>query len=86
MATGGVTAAAERCHCVQLSLGRVEYPERTCPVHKIQWEENQTVLDHVRDRLSDTDSPGQCILHLGPGGEIRRVEWRSTEKKEDILG
>lgn len=48
-------------------------------------DQNQAVLDYVRDRLDERTSAGQCILHLAPGGEIRRVEWRSIDKVEDII-
>lgn len=76
---------AALCHCVQQALGRVEHPERTCPVHGRVWVQNEKVLDHVHGRLGPHTSQGQCILHLGPGGEIRRVEWRAVEKVEDIV-
>lgn len=48
-------------------------------------EKNQQVLEYVRDRLGEKTSAGQCILHLAPGGEIRKVEWRSTDRVEDIV-
>lgn len=48
-------------------------------------EKNQKVLAYVHGRLGDQTSQGQCILHLAPGGEIRKVEWRSTERAEDIV-
>lgn len=48
-------------------------------------DKNQKVLDYVHGRLCDRTSQGQCILHIGPGGEIRKVEWRSTERAEDIV-
>ncbi len=48
-------------------------------------ERNEKVLAYVHGRLGEKTSQGQCILHLGPGGEIRRVEWRSTERAEDIV-
>lgn len=40
-------------------------------------DQNQRVLDYVRDRLDKRTSPGQCILHLAPGGKIKSVEWQS---------
>lgn len=45
-------------------------------------DKNRKVLAYVHDRLA---GPGQCILHVDPGGEIRRVEWRSVERVEDVL-
>jgi hypothetical protein len=56
-------------------------PVGTLPVE----DKNQKVLDYVHGRLCDRTSQGQCILHIGPGGEIRKVEWRSTERAEDIV-
>ena len=47
--------------------------------------QNEKVLAYVHGRLGDRVSQGQCILHLGPGGEIRRVEWRAVEKVEDVI-
>ncbi len=85
MAPDHEVAAADVCHCARLALGRVEYPERTCPVHGHVWAQNEKVLAYVQGRLGDRTSQGQCILHLGPGGEIRRVEWRAVEKVEDLL-
>ncbi len=46
---------------------------------------NQRVLNYVRDRLDDRTSAGQCILHLAPGGKIKKVEWRAQEDAEDII-
>lgn len=46
---------------------------------------NQQVLDYIRDRLSEKTSPGRCVLHLAPGGEIRKIEWQSTDHVDDIL-
>ncbi len=48
-------------------------------------DSNQQVLDYVRDRLGDKTSPGQAILHLAKGGQIRRVEWRSIDDVDDII-
>ncbi|KKN88049.1 hypothetical protein LCGC14_0251210 [marine sediment metagenome] len=80
-----VAEATERCHCAEQALGRVEHPERTCPVHGRVWAQNEQVLAYVQGRLGDHTSAGQCILHIGPGGEIRRLEWRAVEKVEDLL-
>lgn len=46
---------------------------------------NKRVLDYVGGRLCDSMSAGQCILHLNPGGEIRRIEWRSVDNVSDII-
>ena len=59
--------------------------EYTANLERDTKEKNQQVLDYVHGRLGEKTSQGQCILHLGPGGEIRRVEWRSTERAEDIV-
>ncbi len=48
-------------------------------------DNNQQVLDYVRDRLGEKTSTGQCVLHIGPGGVIRRVEWHSGEDVDDII-
>lgn len=48
-------------------------------------QRNQRVLDYVGGRLGERTSQGQCILHIAPGGEIKKVEWRSTDKVEDII-
>lgn len=81
----GATEVTPLCHCVQQALGRVEHLEQTCPVHGRTWAQNEKVLSYVHGRLGVRTSQGQCILHLGPGGEIRRVEWRAVEKVEDIV-
>lgn len=47
--------------------------------------ENKRVLTYVAGRLGDKTSAGQCILHIAPGGEIKRIEWRETQSKEDVL-
>lgn len=46
---------------------------------------NQRVLDYIGGRLCESTSAGQCILHLNPGGEIRRIEWRQVENASDII-
>lgn len=46
---------------------------------------NRRLLEYVEGRLDERTSAGQCILHLAPGGHIRRIEWRDTENAEDIL-
>ncbi len=80
-----VAVTEERCHCVLKALGRIEHPERTCPVHKRVWARNEKVLAHVGDRLGETVNSGQVVLHLAPGGEIRKVEWRVPDLVKDLL-
>lgn len=55
--------------------------DRLSPVQ----QKNQATLDYVAGRLGKETSSGQCILHLAPGGEIRKVEWRSMETVDDIM-
>lgn len=47
--------------------------------------ENRQVLDYIYGRLGDDTSAGQCIMHIGPGGVIRKVEWRRVDRVEDII-
>jgi hypothetical protein len=47
--------------------------------------ENEKVLNYVHGRLGERTSAGQCILHVGPGGVIRKVEWREVDRVEDII-
>lgn len=47
--------------------------------------ENRRMLDYIGARLGDKTSAGQCILHIAPGGEIKDIEWRQKERKDDIL-
>lgn len=75
----------ERCHCVEQALGRIDHPERTCPVHRRVWERNGRVLTHIHDRLGETTNSGQVILHLASGGAIRKLEWRVPDLVEDLL-
>ncbi len=48
-------------------------------------EKNLRVLEYIHGRLGDKTSQGQCILHINPGGEIRRIEWRETENSDDVI-
>ncbi len=48
-------------------------------------EKNQGVLDYVGGRLDENTSSVSCTLHINPCGEIRRIEWNSVEKSDDIL-
>lgn len=73
------------CNCAQRALECVEFPKVDCPVHGQVWRKNQRVLDYVRGRLGESTSAGQCILHINPGGEIRKIEWHSVERAEDII-
>lgn len=46
---------------------------------------NRQVIEYLLGRLGDKTSAGQCILHLAPGGEIKKIEWRETEDVEGVF-
>ena len=59
--------------------------DQVMPTKTTVEDKNRRVLEYVAGRLGEKTSAGQCILHINPGGEIRKLEWKRTEHVDDVL-
>lgn len=53
--------------------------------HEPRSSNNRRLVEYLVARLDARTSPGQCILHLAPHGEVKKIEWREVDLVDDIL-